>query len=770
MGFQQGLSGLNASSKALEAIGNNVANSGTVGFKAANAQFADVFASSLSGGGGNQVGIGASLATVAQQFTQGNVTSTSNPLDMAINGAGMFRLSNNGIISYSRNGQFQLDKNGYIVTPGGLRLTGYAADVNGNIIPGNMVDLQVLTTNIAPQVTTASQIQLNLDSRAKTPAALSAGTLTGNLVLGGTTNITTGVNDVLQLAVDGVSVSITIPPGAYTQGTLANTIESLTNSALGSSGAAITASIDTAGQLRIQSKSVGTVGSQGTGSSVVLNGGNAVPTILSSATHGVLTGTVAPALVFPMTITAGANDVLTLQVDGGAAVTTASLGTVTYPDIQSLATAIQNRINTALTVAGQTAQVTVSVAAGNQLSISSNSIGVTSTITGFGGSAAAPLFSAAPSYSAGATGPTASTAGFLTGGNVLGATTITQGVNDTLQLMVDGTAVSITIPAGTYTAAQLAGNPLAIPPVIGILQSAINTALGTTGKTVTTSLNGGGNLVITSSSSAGTGSTVTLTGGTAATALLGAAPITTVGTGPTWADGGDNFSPTNTLSYTSSTSQTVYDSLGNPHNLNIFFVKTSQGNRWQAYTTLDGGGQVGPIALQFNTSGVLTTSMPLTQTYTLNNGATSPLTFTLDLTGSTQYGVTFGVNQLLQDGYTSGRLSAMSVSSDGTIQGRYSNGKSRNMGQLVLAKFNNQNGLQSLGGNQWAETAESGQPIPGSPGQGSLGAIQAAAVEESNVDLTAELVNMITMQRSYQANAQTIKTMDQILQTLVNLR
>ncbi|HEY6897110.1 MAG TPA: flagellar hook-basal body complex protein, partial [Rhodocyclaceae bacterium] len=85
-------------------------------------------------------------------------------------------------------------------------------------------------------------------------------------------------------------------------------------------------------------------------------------------------------------------------------------------------------------------------------------------------------------------------------------------------------------------------------------------------------------------------------------------------------------------------------------------------------------------------------------------------------------------------------------------------------------KFNNQNGLQSLGGNQWAETAESGQPIPGTPGQGSLGVVQAAAVEESNVDLTAELVNMITQQRTYQANAQTIKTMDQILQTLVNLR
>ena len=125
---------------------------------------------------------------------------------------------------------------------------------------------------------------------------------------------------------------------------------------------------------------------------------------------------------------------------------------------------------------------------------------------------------------------------------------------------------------------------------------------------------------------------------------------------------------------------------------------------------------------------------------------------------------------MLQDGYTSGKLSGMSVSADGTVQGRYSNGKSRNMGQLVLANFNNPNGLQSLGNNLWAETSDSGSPIPGAPGSGNLGVVQSGAVEESNVDMTKELVNMITAQRSYQANAQTIKTQDQIMQTLVNLR
>ena len=115
MGFQQGLSGLNISSKNLDVIGNNIANSSTVGFKAANAHFADVYASMLAGAGASQVGIGTTVMAVQQEFTQGNVTTTKNPLDIAINGDGFFRMSNNGTITYSRNGQFHLDKNGFIV-------------------------------------------------------------------------------------------------------------------------------------------------------------------------------------------------------------------------------------------------------------------------------------------------------------------------------------------------------------------------------------------------------------------------------------------------------------------------------------------------------------------------------------------------------------------------------------------------------------------------------------------------------------------------------
>jgi flagellar hook protein FlgE len=176
--------------------------------------------------------------------------------------------------------------------------------------------------------------------------------------------------------------------------------------------------------------------------------------------------------------------------------------------------------------------------------------------------------------------------------------------------------------------------------------------------------------------------------------------------------------------------------------------------------------------LTFDATGALTSPANgiIAQSHAITTGATSPLAFNLDLSGSTQYGSLFGVNSITQDGYASGRLSGLSVGSDGTVLGRYSNGQTRNLAQIVLGNFTNPNGLLSLGNNQWAETADSGQPVIGVPGSSSLGVIQSSALEESNVDLTEELVKMITFQRAYQANAQTIRTQDQIQQTLVNLR
>lgn len=411
MSFQQGLSGLNSSSKALDVLGNNIANANTVGFKSAEVHFSDVYANSLSGGGASQVGIGSTISGIQQTFSQGNITATNNPLDISINGGGFFRMDQSGEITYTRSGQFHLDNAGYIVNDAAMRVMGYPADANGVISASSPVDLQLSASQIPPRATSAAlagnlTAALNLDSRQGVPA-----------------------------------------------------------------------------------------------------------------------------------------------------------------------------------------------------------------VTPF------------------------------------------------------------------------------------------------------------------------------------------------------------NFANPQTYNY--STALSVYDTLGVAHTMTMYFQRASAGGPWNVYGTMDGATpQAFPSTLSFNTSGTLTTAMPLVlPSWALTTGAATPWSpGSMDFAGTTQYGSSSSVDRLTQGGYTTGSLTGLSVAGDGVVQGRYSNGQSRNLGQVVLATFSNPNGLQSLGNNQWALTSESGPELVSAPGTGSRGVLQSASVEESNVDLTKQLVDMITQQRNYQANAQTIKTQDQILQTLVNLR
>ena len=428
MAFQQGLSGLNAASKTMETIGNNVANAGTVGFKKSQAQFADVFASSLIGSGASPIGIGTKLARVSQQFTQANISGTSNPLDMAINGDGFFRMSTDGAITYTRNGQFQLNKAGFIENASGAVLTGYPVGANGLISNGAPEPLVITNTALAPRATSDYDVNLNLDSGS---------------------------------------------------------------------------------------------------------------------------------------------------------------------------------------------------------------------------------------------------------------------------------------------------------PDLGVVV----------------------------------------------------------------------FDPDDPATYSNQTSVGVYDSLGNSHVLSTYYVNRGpaapgDGNTWEVYAALDGalidgaGGVGSPIAeIVFSTAGVALYSTdgvaappvppavtPVDISITLANGATSPQDISVNFAGTTQYALEFGVRDQTQDGYTAGNLVSFSLSPDGQIVGSYTNGQTNVLGQVALASFANPNGLSPLGDNAWAETAVSGPPLVTTPGNSGLGVVQSSAVEESNVDLTAELVAMITAQRIYQANAQTIKTEDQIMQTLVNLR
>lgn len=420
MGFQHGLSGLSVASQSLDVIGNNIANANTVGFKQSHAQFSDIYANSLSGATGDNAGIGAKVANVAQQFSQGTITTTNNPLDIAINGNGFFRMSDNGAISYSRNGQFHIDDDGFIVNNSNLNLTGYTTDASGNVLAADPTNLRISTVALSPNPTSDFSVELNLDSRAVVPAPL--------------------------------------------------------------------------------------------------------------------------------------------------------------------------------------------------------------------------------------------------------------------------------------------------PP----------------------------------------------------------------------------FNATDPTTYTGTTSGTIFDSLGNSHIFSVYFQKNAA-NTWDLFATVDGattpvGVPVGITldggasqAVTFDSNGNLTAPVtPIAVSVNLATidptlGATSPLDFTLDLTGSTQFGTSFGVNALSQNGYSSGTLAGFAIDADGFVSGNYTNGESRTLGQIVLANFSNPHGLTPIGNNQWVETSASGQPLVGAPRTGTMGVLQSSAVEDSNVDLTSELVNMITTQRTYQANAKTIETQDAILQTLVNL-
>jgi flagellar hook protein FlgE len=142
----------------------------------------------------------------------------------------------------------------------------------------------------------------------------------------------------------------------------------------------------------------------------------------------------------------------------------------------------------------------------------------------------------------------------------------------------------------------------------------------------------------------------------------------------------------------------------------------------------------------------------------------------LKIGDATQFGADFAISELKQDGYAFGKLNGITFDGSGIVKATYSNGRFVNLYQLQLADFPNVQGLKPLGGNVWESTFESGEKTVNAPGASSTGVIQSGALEESNIDLTAELVNMITAQRMYQANAQSIKTMDDVMQTLVNLR
>ena len=232
--------------------------------------------------------------------------------------------------------------------------------------------------------------------------------------------------------------------------------------------------------------------------------------------------------------------------------------------------------------------------------------------------------------------------------------------------------------------------------------------------------------------------------------------------------------------YNNATSVNAVDANGKSVVLTSYFQKTGAGT-WDVYNTANGASITGTPAtptttITFDPTGatmltpVGAVSVNVPAGPVVSGVGTLPLTVSVAYAGFSQYAAPFGVTKLEQDGYASGVLSSIVVEPTGLIQANYSNGRTRAIGQIEIANFANMNGLQPIGNNGWARTIKSGEPVLGVPGAGNLGTLQASSLEESNVDLTGELVNMMIAQRSYQANAQTVKTQDQVLQTLLNMR
>jgi len=244
---------------------------------------------------------------------------------------------------------------------------------------------------------------------------------------------------------------------------------------------------------------------------------------------------------------------------------------------------------------------------------------------------------------------------------------------------------------------------------------------------------------------------------------------------------GGGFSPTNNATYNNQTSVTVYDSLGSPHTLTAYFVKGTSANEettWTVHHYIDGtddtANKVGENSLVFDSSGKLITPADgeltlASYTITPDTGA-APITISsMNYFGSTQVKQTFSVNDMRQNGLPAGRLTGIDIDDEGVIFARFSNGGSQTVGQVAMTRFPNVNGLVKLGDTQWGQGANSGEPIRGQAGSNNFGGIQSGALESSNVDLAAQLVNLIVAQQHYQANAQTITTENAIMQAILNI-
>ncbi len=811
MPFDTALSGIRAASTELTVTGNNIANASTTGFKSSRTEFGDVYATSVLGSGSNAIGSGVQVQEISQQFTQGNVAFTEKATDMAINGNGFFVLSAGGETRYSRAGAFGLNDEGFVVNANNDLLQGFPADASGDIggIPG---DVSIQTSNLNPRRTTLVQSVLNLD--ASEPILQTEGrqiTTEGvNIAVArtglqtATTTILTSANFTLPLANDFSTTDMDFDITLAGQGTNLGTVSINLDAAAGVPG-----TVTSFNDLRILASVINAqIFTPGGGQSTIdvvaeavdLGGGNFTLEI-SAVQEGL-----------PSTITLSGLTANTSQLGLSGPVPTSISGipqvTNQYP---AQAIEISTPSGTTLTynaLAGDTAATTASGL--NALQGVTATAQTNVTLSGFNSPGANLRVTVNNVTLTGASLAAIETEiNGLTNSTLPGITAVIDPATASLQLISaggDDIDVSITSTDDGDTLSVAGG-----ADVTGVVLEAdpAGDGVGVGSENATTnSVVAGGVIDIVFDEGFG----------------LEAPPNTAIFQ-PDYVTDFTNivindFDPADQSTYNSATSMTVYDSLGISHIMTQYFVKqeydltdpTSIPNHWQIHLQIDGADVGDPdttllppantVATRatydvfFNDDGTL--NQTLSDSILVSNwvpqdengdpnsaagpqnilaGGTIPLSepptssnFVIDFDGTTQFGSAFSVNDVDQDGFATGRLSGLSIDDGGVIFARFTNGESQVLGQVALADFPNQEGLQPAGNSTWVENFRSGQPRIAAPNTGSLGTIQSGALEESNVDISAELVNLIIAQRNFQASAKTIETADTVTQTIINLR
>ncbi|MFM5615640.1 lateral flagellar hook protein FlgEL [Aeromonas veronii] len=228
----------------------------------------------------------------------------------------------------------------------------------------------------------------------------------------------------------------------------------------------------------------------------------------------------------------------------------------------------------------------------------------------------------------------------------------------------------------------------------------------------------------------------------------------------------NKFDPTKSETFNYSQSSKVYDSLGTEHTVTQYFVKTDP-NKWDVHYSFNGKPAGGVVNMVFNKNGTLESPTSFPDLDLKPDGATEIL-LKLDMARVSQYASDFNATRNQSNGYTAGDLTGVRVDADGGVYATFTNGQSLLQGQVVMANFTNPNGLLQTNNTTWQQSFSSGQPVLGAPGTGTMGQLTAGAYESSNVDLTGELVSLMTSQRNYQANAKTISSADKMTQVLFN--